>query len=109
MEEALRATSADTLKRITDTLAKEMEEKKRQKRLQDEAEEDEEIRRRQVRSAERHQGEQERRPVTPEEEVRSPSTSLSPTPQHFNAKVKTSNDGSDRSASPRGNFSFLES
>ena len=57
----------------------------------------------QVRSAERHQGEQERRPVTPEEEVRSPSTSLSPTPQHFNAKVKTSNDGSERGASPRGN------
>ncbi len=48
MEEALRATSADTLKRITDSLAKEMEEKKRQKRLQEEAEEDEEVRRRQV-------------------------------------------------------------
>jgi hypothetical protein len=60
----------------------------------------------QVRSAERHQGEQERRPVTPEEEVRSPSTSLSPTPQHFNAKVKTSNDGSERGASPRGNNFF---
>ena len=55
MEEALRATSADTLKRITESLAKEMEEKKRQKRLQEEAEEDDEVRRRQVRSAERHQ------------------------------------------------------
>ena len=51
MEEALRATSADTLKRITDSLAKEMEEKKRQKRLQEEAEEDEEVRRRQVKKA----------------------------------------------------------
>jgi hypothetical protein len=55
MEEALRVTSADTLKRITESLAKEMEEKKRQKRLQEEAEEDDEVRRRQVRSAERHQ------------------------------------------------------
>ena len=51
MEEALRATSADTLKRITDSLAKEMEEKKRQKRLQEEAEKDEEVRRRQVKKA----------------------------------------------------------
>ena len=53
MEEALRATSADTLKRITDSLAKEMEEKKRQKRLQEEAEEDEEVRRRQVKKLDR--------------------------------------------------------
>jgi hypothetical protein len=55
MEEALRATSADTLKRITESLAKEMEEKKRQKRLQDDADADdddeEQVRRRQVRCA----------------------------------------------------------
>ncbi len=64
-----------------------------------------------------YQGEQERRPVTPEEDdARSPSTSsMSPTPtqpltqtmtQHFNAKVKTSNDGSERGTSPRGKNDF---
>ena len=106
MEEALRATSADTLKRITESLAKE-EEKKRQKRVDDVRDDrdvdddDDAVRRRQVRAAERN----DRRATTPDEEASMSTSSMSPTPQHFNAKVtKATNDGSERGSSPRGKF-----
>ena len=108
MEEALRATSADTLKRITESLAKEILDKKRHKHDvvdvndndEEEEDDDDEVRRRQVRSAERD----DRRASTPDEEA-----SLSPTPHMFNAKVKTSNNdvGSERgTSSPRGKKSL---
>lgn len=106
MEEALRATSAETLKRITESLAKE-EEKKRQKRVDEDVrgdrdeDDDDAVRRRQVRAAERN----DRRATTPDEEASMSASSMSPTPQHFNAKVtKTTNDGSERGSSPRGKF-----